>query len=552
MRVEQLETILRTQVTVHGSLSSDSALNIRPLGSPSGRVLDGQNLTVYGPTSVFDSQLAKLRDSSHVGAIMKLQRDPTIVHCIKLFFRWQYPDLNSFIVREAFLLEFFSPTPTPVYCSVELVLAICAMGSRMSDNAGLDRSWQYYNEAKATVLSKLDKPAIATMQAFLLLSHFDICNGNNSSGWMLAGCGIRMGFDLGFQLNPNVWFLKSSGSLSDLNVAIRSRIYWGCYFADHFISLVLGRPSVLKESDSSVAETGYLPDLEWISEYTYLGPGADPRDKSTIVDVSSPIKQLVRLIHISSDMLNDVFTRESSDVFDVSEKVRKSQHYNTVILEWRNNLPNHLKWTRQTLEQGGENPTRMFIRYYYYILLLCLNRPFLEATSNQEYTNVEIPAKSICGEIVDDLVVAIRRFGAVHGLSRSSIFIIYCCILAVSTILISNIKRGLDIQTRENLQVFLTALHQSSRVWMLAEKSLKLILSQLESLFKIGIEIIDSQVKLVVHENLHFSPTEFDLSNILGVNSDVLRDNFEIFGGPPLLMTSDLIDQEYDGLFSRF
>lgn len=532
-------------------------ITIKSMTNPESKsFLDARHMSVYGPTSVFDSHSVDEARSSdnHTESILALQRDPVIIHCIKLFFKWQYPDLNSFVVREAFLLEFFTPLAAPVYCSTELVLAICAMGSRVStDEAVLERSWQFYDEAKLLVLRNLDKPAIATMQAFLLLSIFDICNGNNSSGWMLAGCGTRMGFDLGFQLNPDVWFLKSSGKLSDLNVAIRSRIYWGCYFADHFISLVLGRPSILKESDSSVSETGYLPDLEWITDYTYLAPGADPKDKSTIVDVSSPIRQLVRLINISSDMLNEVFKKDPADGFDIAVKVKKSQYYNNAILQWRESLPENLRWTRQSLAEVGENPTKMFIRYYYYILLLCLNRPFLEATSREEFSHVDFPSATICEEVVDDIIVGINRFSSIHGLHRSSILIVYCCILSVSVILISNIKRGLDDTTRQKLEFFLDVLHRTSKTWLLAEKSFKLISSQLENQFKVEIKIGENAVEIVVSENLHLSPSGFHISNVLGHAKeeavDNSYDNFELFGGPPLLMTSDLLNQEYNTLF---
>ena len=41
--------------------------------------------------------------------------------------------------------------------------------------------------------------------------------------------------------------------------------------ADHFISLLLGRPSILKISDASIPVTSDLPDLEWIDDFTYNG-----------------------------------------------------------------------------------------------------------------------------------------------------------------------------------------------------------------------------------------------------------------------------------------
>lgn len=539
------------------SKEHDLKFNIKSLGGDKKeeplQVLDNQTLSVYGPTSVFDSHsVDESSDANHLAEIKALQSDPHILHCIKLFFKWQYPDLNSFVVREAFLLEFFTPMTKPVYCSAGLVLAICALGSRMSDDIDIfNKSSRYYREAKKIVMSRFDKPTIPTMQAYLLLSVFDISHGNNSTGWMLSGCGLRMGFDLGFQLDPTVWFLKSNGALNDLNIAIRSRIYWGCYFADHFISLVLGRPSVLKIADSSIPETGYLPDLDWIADYTYLSPGADPKDRSTIIDVSDPLKHLVRLINISTDMLNDVFTRDGSRTFDWKKKVEMSQHYNNSILQWRSSLPENLQWDRQSLQISGENPTKMFLRQYYYILLLCLNRPFLEAANQSK---LDLPSARICDEVIDDLMVSIERFRVVHGLRKSSIFIVYCCILSVSVLLISSLKSGMEGETGCKIQFYLSALYHCSEIWPLAEKSFKLIQSQLEKTFEVEVRISNGEVKIVLpslpemdtdHKILHFLNGEQNQET-----KDQGIENYELFGGPPLLLTSDLLTQEYENLFS--
>lgn len=511
-----------------------------------------RNLLVYGPTSVFDSQFVEGGgDQDHASKVTRLRQDPTVLLCVKLFFRWQYPDLNSFVVREAFLLELFSPLPKPIYCSPELILAICALGSRMApDPKVVVKSAYYYSEAKKIVMSRMDKPAIPTMQAYLLLSVYDIGHGHNSSGWMLSGCGIRMGFDLGFQLDPTVWLHGSGEHLSDMNIATRSRIYWGCYFADHFISLVLGRPSVLKISDSSLPETVYLPDLDWIADYTYLGPGADPNDKATIIDVSDPLKYLVRLISISADMLQDVFTRDGNHSFDWKDRVEKSQHFNNIILQWRSLLPENLQWNRELLELSGENPTKMFLRHYYYILLLCLNRPFLEAANQRRF---ELPSASICDEVIDDLMISTERFRAVHGLKKCPIFIVYCSILCLSVLIISSLKRGLQADIGSKIEFYLNALKDSSEVWPLAEKSFQLIRAKLETTFKVQVWISTEGVKITLpslpktdaeHNIIHF------LNGEQNGSIDELVGNSELFGGPPLLLTSELPNQEYEDLFT--
>lgn len=521
---------------------------------------NNQNLSVYGPTSVFEHHLVEsVRNERHFEEMARLQKDPHVLQAIKLFFRWQYPDLYSFVVREAFLIEFFTPIAQPVYCSTELVLAICALGSRMSSDPLLSsKSMGYYSDAKSLVLRRMDRAEISTMQAFLLLALSDISNGNNTSGWMLSGCGMRMGFDLGFQLDPKIWFLKSSGTLSELSKSIRSRIYWGCYFADHFISLVLGRPSILKLADSTVPETQTLPDLDWITDYTYLSPGADPGDKKTIIDISAPLKELIRLLTLCSDILNDTFTKGGDETFNLSEKVKKVQYYNQTIIEWRENLPKVLQWSRDSLRTYGHNPTKMFIRYFYYIFILCLNRPFLDAANTEKASEVEAPSLSICMEAIDDIQVGVSRFQSVHGLGRLSILIVYCCILSVSILLISYVNKPVDLECKQRLEFFLTALHQCSNTWLLAQKALGLVRTQLEQLFHVQSNVVGNHVELHVPESpsSSYAPVA-EAPRALKQEQDffgelVPFDNFDIFGGPPLLMNADMINQEYGTLFSDF
>lgn len=303
------------------------------------RDYDSHNLTVYGPSSVFNSESINNQQSEEY-EIKCMSENLEVLRLVKLFFKWQYPDHNIFVYREAFLIDFFNPKVNCSYCSVELVLAICALASRMESNDKLNsKSKSYFDEAKKKLLNKLDTPSITSMQAFLLLAFYELCQGNNSSCWMLSGNGLRMGFDFGFQLHPKVWFLELNKSLSLLNVSIRSRIYWGCFMADHFISLLLGRPSLLRISDASIPDTSDLPDMKWIDQYTYLKPGRPEREHKNLA-ISSPLKSLIKLITISDNMLSDIFTKGDKDCHDVSKlkllsRVGKLLQYNSDILQWK-------------------------------------------------------------------------------------------------------------------------------------------------------------------------------------------------------------------------
>lgn len=611
-----------------------------------GNVIDTgpeEDRAIYGPTSVYDDNLiSKTYNFKRVeeSLIKFLNNDPDILHCVKLFFTWQYPDHNMFIFREAFLIDFFNPQPSSLYCSKILILSICALGSRMSDNERIyERSVNFYTEAKSILLNQLSSPSITSLQSFLLLAFYDICNGNNSSGWMLSGNAMRMGFDMGFQLNPEVWFVKSKEDLSPLDVDIRSRIYWGSYVADHFISLLLGRPSLLKDSDATIPETNDLPDLEWIDDYTYSGMrrmqanaagaqkggstrlninsitnGVNSNDSEPLY-ISNPLKKIINLISISDNMLNDIFTKsdlenESSNHEDLNliSRLEKLYEYNAQIQKWRNSLPPDLQWDRESLKETAEDPTLSCIRYYYYILILCLNRPFVgifkkalaKLKTSSRYDDSLSPLK-MCSDAIEDVIEAVHQFESVHGFRRVSIFMVYCSILSISVLLLTNTSKQLMQDNKDYLQFFLDVLQGSSKTWKLAEKSYNLISVKLKNAYEEAeeeeeeLEIKEFKVNEVQFTNQNqntpnhqpssqsFLPLPLPQVNspygalyepkfnhdfhthqrsplpavvnraIVESNTDLLFDKtLDFLGGPPVLMTSDLFSEDWASLFPDY
>ncbi|CAI5758548.1 unnamed protein product [Candida verbasci] len=512
-----------------------------------------ENSAFYGPTSVYDDHIItnnsnSVKKDKEVNEINILNKDKDVLNCLQLFFTWQYPDHNMFIFREAFLIDFFDPKPTMLYCSKVLILSICALGARMSDDEKVyKKSKQYYNESKKILLSTFSQPSITSLQSYMLLAFFDICNGLNSSGWMLSGNAMRMGFDLGFQLNPEVWFVESKGNLSKLDVDIRSRIYWGCYMADHFISLLLGRPSLLKISDASIPETNDLPDLEWIDDFTYEGhlknKGLE-KPKSNISYISDPLKKIINLINISDNMLNDIFTKSETiddDDLNLESRLEKLSEYNTQIMHWKDTLPHDLQWDRKKLSATGDNPTYSGIRYYYYILILCLNRPFVGI----DHEKNKYSPLLICQNAIDDLYQSINKFQSEHGYKTVSIFIVYSSILSISIILLTNKSIKLESEEKERLQFFMGVLQGCSKTWKLAEKSYNLIKDKLRHRNDAG-ELLEPSVKIE-------TPKSTDLNSVDSINAEILFDeNLDFLGGPPVLMTSDLFNEDWEALFPDY
>ncbi|KAG7845116.1 hypothetical protein KL941_002961 [Ogataea angusta] len=492
-----------------------------------------QSLAVYGPTSIFDSVSIPNSEMDEVDQLKHLNSNSEILECIKLFFRWLYPDMHYFLYREAFLLDFFHPKIDFSYCSKELVFAICSIGSLLSENEQIrQKSKTFYDRARQSLLNKFDHPTITSLQSFLILGLYDIYNGRNNGGWMLTGTGLRMGFNLGFQLSPKSYHPEANEEANETNIGIRSRVLWGSYVVDHFISLILGRPSVLKMSQATMEESNTMPDLYWIKEFTYTDP-QKAGDTPKRIDIANPLKATIGLINITEGMLQDIFTgsglKEQS--FQLSDKLALLEKYNRQLVQWKECLPSEISWKTEQLLEEGTDPTKMGLKYYYYIVVLCLNRPFI---SHREKCPQSV---SICKSAIDDLYMAVMTFTGLHGYSRCSILIIYSCILSVSVILLSsgkNVAKYLEENHGAGAQFFdfMDVLCKSGKTWKLAEKSYTMIRSRLLNDYSYDYDLgYAAHVQASLPQPTPMSQTPRGPNPLDST-----------FGGPPLYMTSEDID----------
>lgn len=516
---------------------------------------------VFGPTSVFDTETAQPESPTTTS----LRSDPIIIECIKLFFLWQYPDIHLFVFREAFLLDFFNPKSNGVYSSAELVNAICAIGALISPDLSIrERSDQFYTDSREALMNLTDSPTICSLQSYLLLGLYDVYNGRINRGWILSGDAFRMGLGIGFHLSPTEWLVKQEEEVSDFTVSIRSRIFWGSFIADRFLSLILGRPSSLKTDDASIPTSINMPAIEWIQDYTYPGP----TDKKIVdyIDISNPLKYLSSLVSISDEILSKVFSsvRNDEKINGNPDLINLLGHYNEKIFHWRKSLPVIMQWTTQNLASQGHDHTKMFLRYFYYMVLLCLNRPFIEDTKGY---NDSRNAKKVCEEVIKDLYASIHSFVGNHGFQRCSFLILYSCIMCVSIILLSSDASDLteNSSLTDYFFEFMTVLKLSSPTWKLCERSYNKVRITLQNEYKLSYDYLFSRFlenkqledeAFLVQGNSIISMAsteEQDLYTDYPSGGETNFSNLEElvgFGGPPVFTTSESNDWSF--LFSAY
>lgn len=519
------------------------------------------SVAVYGPTSVFDTEKIQAEASK----VASLNSDPVLVDCIKLFFKWQYPDMHLFVFREAFLLDFFSPKSNGVYSSAELVYAICAMGALVSEDPHINkRAGEFYTTARESLMKLTDYPTISSLQAYLLLGLYDVYNGKINSGWILSGDGFRVGFGIGFHLSPENWLVKQDEEVSDITISVRSRIFWGSFMVDRFLSLILGRPWTLKTDDSTISGSINMPAIDWIDDYTY--PGTASCKAPLYIDVSNPLKNMIDLVAISDEMLLRVFpSKRAKEQRGMRQRILLLEEYNKKIANWRQNLPPIMQWDTEDLAKHGHDHTKMFMRFFYYIVLLCLNRPFIEETRGFKDSQ---NAMKVCEVVIKDLHTAIRSFVGSHGFQRCSFLILYSCIMCVSIILLSSSGGGLiqDVSLEDYFFEFMTVLKLSSKTWKLSERSYNKVRLTLKNEYKVSYHDLFSRflekkqtlddgflvqgnsiISMINTEDLD-PPTDLPSSGWEASYANL--EELAGLGGPPVFTTTE--NNDWSSLFSSY
>ncbi|WPK27148.1 hypothetical protein PUMCH_004523 [Australozyma saopauloensis] len=439
----------------------------------------GGGFSVFGPTSAFHN-LVDMSSGPQSEELNNgdLYNTAELKVCVINFFKWLYPDITVFIHRESFLNDFLIPSQGQKYCSKELVYAIAALGARCTDDESQRTlSQSFYETARAEIFSKkVCEPQITTLQALLCLSLYELGDGNASASWMLSGMAIRMGYDLGFQLNPSDWAIADSGGdstsqqgiIANLDIMIRSRIYWGCYILDHFISLIMGRPVTVRKTEASIPSSEMLPNAENIDEYVFLCENTSHSVGN--LDAALTIEPLCSLGECVGSLLADIFSAYTADEnLSYLNKIKVAK-YNTALADWRRKLPLALRWTKTSMLTCQYNPTVMNYRLFYYVVLICLNRPFL-GLDPSEFPGQ--PPLKICSDAIAELAGALEQFN--QASYPLSILVVYSSILALSVLIaqVQNLppNEKPDEVKLQQLRVYLKTVSGSSSRWKLAARS---------------------------------------------------------------------------------
>lgn len=426
--------------------------------------LPGTNMSL--PLSLFEMSTKSCDPNS--STTFEVFQNPIIIGHLSLFFKWQYQD-NVFIHRESFLTDFFKEQAdlktSLSYCNVELIFAICALGLHANsppfeyDGTTFSTPETYCAYSKNKLLSNIGQESfndIPSVQALLCLAHFDLGRGNNLSAWSLSGLAFRIGQHMGFEHN------SAKGILSEYDTRVQSRVYWGCYLADHKISLILGRQSMLHLSEATIEESEDLPIVAGIEQFMYVDPS---NEKDPNFKIALHLKHLVELYKIAGENQASLFKRrknnKSATISD--DIILQLGNFNLDIMNWKLSL-DELSWTKVELKSKGFNPNVMSIRFQYHFVILCFNRPFLNGGAYSQ----NLSSGLICAEVIEELYYSLQSFRSHYTFEHASLTMVFNAILAISALLSLPQDTQLILSKSTLFKYFFRVLRECSGTWTIA------------------------------------------------------------------------------------
>ncbi|KAL3473534.1 fungal-specific transcription factor domain-containing protein [Aspergillus californicus] len=272
-----------------------------------------------------------------------------------------------------------------------LLLMVLALGARYTSEEqgsqiGLseqERSLLQGNmitQVRAHFFEILDAGGLECVQCCILLSTFDLYNGNPNMALPILGAGIGSAQAQGLH-KESLW-----GPAPEVVLEIRKRTWWALYVLDRFASITYGRPPSIVDAHCSVSMPRDMEDTQAVHplldslEYSPTYPAR--------VTLGTYQRYKFELYTIASSIIGTIYTPDSPE----SDVRYQAAVINTKLVTWFERLPAELRLKNNSemytnnLSSSELEVYRLFelqalvLQLAYDNIQIILHRPFLRYT----------------------------------------------------------------------------------------------------------------------------------------------------------------------------
>lgn len=356
-----------------------------------------------------------------------------VLHLLDLHWSRQH---HTFLLtyRPTFMRELEHGGP---YCSDLLLYTVFACTSKFSERPDPETGKRFFARCDELLLREglIIQSSVPTVVALVMLGSTFVAGGMTSKGWLYTGYAMRMIYDLGLYLEPQLEVNKFNIE----EIEIRRRVFWGAFVCEKLQSLYLGRPPTIRLQDVRVSQDllDTFEELEPCQPYDACDP---PETRST----SSPLplahsvtvfQQLCLLSEVMAQIIDKIYCVEATG----STTLHEVRPLEDTLTAWYRDLPAHLiyePWTKDPLDPPAMvAPNHIILLTTYHSLIVLLHRPFITVPSNKnnnDTATIGTPAFSWkrCTEASRHITSLALSYQSIYPLRKSSYLLGYAVYVA--------------------------------------------------------------------------------------------------------------------------
>ncbi|KAE8401021.1 fungal-specific transcription factor domain-containing protein [Aspergillus pseudonomiae] len=352
----------------------------------------------------------------------------------------RYPFLDKFSFDDFHQFYLGSPdirgvNPSKLF-QLHMVFAISARILQLHPEMGGSINPEfYYANAIRYADEALQVPGLEKIQSLLLLALYILRTPgsvSNLGGWHIIGFAVRYAVELGIHRNITCVGPRAQ---DPYRIEIRRRVFWSAYVLDRAVSLTLGRPFALSESDIDVDLPVPLEQRPVDEKETQFKQPSAALTDTKALNLSSFV-HLCRLRRLESKIKQELYSASAPTMTQKYSYDATIDALRQELLEWLNNIP--FKVSADSPPQDGyllyDTPEFFRIQYSKALRMLLQQRITLvssEVNSSKDKEYLALSARA-AGDICQYYRTLHQRkplgwnFLALHSIFTAGLTLLYC------------------------------------------------------------------------------------------------------------------------------
>ncbi|KAI9743524.1 MAG: hypothetical protein M1818_002838 [Claussenomyces sp. TS43310] len=451
--------------------------------------------------------------------------DPDLgMHLLDIFWNRQQ-HFGMMIYRAAFMRDMACAGP---YFSKLLLNSIYFAASKYSwrtetrsepDNT-LTTGWVYRRRVVELLSKAFDKSEITTVQALLIMaSHsFTWCDERTTS-FLYNGLACSMIIDLGLHVDDPT--LQTMRVLSDEDLEIRRRTFWGAFVMDKTQSLYQGRPASLREAEINVPIT-FLDEYEELAQFnelTYTDSASESPIRSPTYSIST-LKEECKLSIIMDQILKSLYATNSTGR-DPEVLFRESRSLHLDLEHWRRELPPYLDI--HASDSTGTTPLPHFLSLLalFNVLIILLHRPFV-SDGHLHSTSPSIAFDSFgkCASAASQIGQILRMYRQHFAMKRSPYIISYAAYVSATIFVRIAAQRRPGSEAHTSLRTCIDVLNEHQEQCLAPRRANRVIQSLMK---RMGVFLSQDAGPSMIHRDL--DPSHLDIQESTQLTPEISGGN---------------------------